>query len=91
MDDIKPGDLVSCASPGNIHDSKLFMVIAKSQYGFTLMEYNSIEDFTQWYKRNSKIHHCLASSVRKDLFQTQLMQAQLHDWFLSKKEVGSGE
>lgn len=93
MDEIKLGDLVTYI-PGTLYANnsadaedtrQLWMVIRITYATFTLMQYTSVEDIKDWRKDARKIQDCYKIAVRRELFQTQLMQAELHDWFLQKK------
>jgi hypothetical protein len=83
MDEIKVGDLVTYIINSPEDARQLFMVIKVNHlHGtYTVMRYSSIEDFTHWHNRDIKIQDVWKPGVRKELFQTQLMQAELHNWF----------
>jgi len=93
MDEIKLGDLVTYISGQGEDARKLWMVIRLNRgIGvYTLMEYTSPDDIRCIHNKPLKIQDAWNVAVRKELFQTQLMQAELHDWFLKRKEVGGAE
>lgn len=91
IEEIQVGDLVTYIL-GNGEDTRQLWMVIKINRGsgtLTVMRYTSVDDIKHWQSREIKPQDAWNIAVRKELFQTQLMQAELHDWFMTKKGVAS--
>lgn len=86
---IQVGDLVTYTMGSGEEIRQLWMVIKinRSSGILTVIRYTSVDDIKHWQSREIKPQDAWSIAVRKELFQTQLMQAELHDWFMTKKVV----
>lgn len=90
MDEIKLGDLVTYILANALgEDTRQLWIVIKinrTSGTYTLMQYKGVDDIRCWNTRESKIQDAWNVAVRKELFHTQLMQAELHDWFLGEEK-----
>ena len=77
----KIGDLVHY---NGVRETWLIIKQKVNGYSYTGMKYESVEDVSNWHKRESVILELAASMCVKDIFLTQIMQAELSEWFIGK-------